>query len=119
MPGARHTGKRSYGTGSVFQENGSWHVRFYPAGATRQKQKSLGRVSNMSETQARKKAVAVMGGYRPPEPTSSVPTFAAVAVMHMEKLKEDRKPATTDDYEGILRNHINPLWENRRVDTIK
>jgi integrase len=117
-------GKRSYGSGSIFAEDGSWYAKWRVG--HRQVRRRLGRVRPPGGTEGltRKQAEAalrrVMSEVRTLASEERI-TFKQAAdryIQHIEHVMQ-RKASTVNDYRIITNKHLAPHFQNADLDRIK
>lgn len=115
--------KRAYGTGSLFQEHGSWYGKWWVG--RRQVKRRLGRVRQpgSDEGLTRKQAEAalrrMMGVIRTLSPEERI-TFQQAAdryIHHVEHVMR-RKRSTVIDYRVVANRHLGPYFGATELDRI-
>ena len=115
--------KRTYGTGSLLIERGSYYGQFRVSG--RLVKRKLGAVRKPGAREGLTKAQAERRLRQLIEATDTAPpterlTLAVAGeryVRHLELVME-RKPCTTQDYRIILKNHLVPFFGTRAIDKL-
>jgi integrase len=114
--------RRQYGTGSIIEKNGSYHGKWWVNG--NQRWKALGRVrqpgstAGLTRKQAEAKLRAVMAEHRaaPPSERIGIEEAGKRLLQRLEAL--DRKRATVESYESILRVHLVPFFGSKPLSHV-
>lgn len=116
-------GRRTYGTGSLLIERGSYYGQFRIAG--RQVKRKLGAVrkpgtrDGLTKAQAERRLRQLIEATDTAPPTERL-TLAVAGeryVRHLELVME-RKPSTVQDYRIILARHLAPFFGTRAIDKL-
>lgn len=116
--------KRSYGTGSLYQEGGAWYGRFRANG--RRFNRKLGKVREPGSREGLTKAQAEAALRKLIEAVTSAPaatgdrlTVEEVGERLLQRLAiKGRKPATIEAVESTLRVHLVPHFGSKPLDKI-
>ncbi|HEX3360456.1 MAG TPA: tyrosine-type recombinase/integrase [Solirubrobacterales bacterium] len=113
--------KRDYGTGCIFEHNGSETFKFRPATGGRQVQKKVCRVGAMTTTEINRRCSQIEAEHKPiPEQPTGVPTVAQVGKAHIRKLERDGKAKSyTKGRRRYLRLYVEPFCGEQPVDQPK
>ncbi|HXV04559.1 MAG TPA: site-specific integrase [Solirubrobacterales bacterium] len=112
--------KRPYGTGSIFEHNGSVTFRFRPSPGKPQVQRKVCRIGELGKRAIEAKCRQIEAEYSLPQETPAVPTIAEVGCMHIRQLELDGKAKSyTRNRWRTLRNYVNPEFGERSVDAPK
>jgi integrase len=119
--------RRSYGTGRLFihRDSGggeSWYGRWYAGGRRIQRRigpkRRPGSTDGLTRAQAERELRRRIERERPVTGTStSVKQAANLYIEHLDQVLE-RKPSTLADYRSMLKRHVGPFFEGRRVDQV-
>jgi integrase len=119
----KHGSKRTYGTGSLMIERGSYYGQFRVSG--RLVKRKLGAVrkpgtrDGMTKAQAERRLRQLIEATDTAPPTERLTLTVAGEryVRHLELVME-RKPSTTQDYRIILKNHLVPFFGTGGIDKL-
>lgn len=114
--------KRPYGTGSVTPKGGSWQGVWWVDG--KRVKRSLGRIrqagskDGLSRKQAEARLRELMLEYKPPR-SEEVVLFSEAGLLHINRLEAlGRQKNTIDAYRSYKREHLDPEFGSRPVDSI-
>jgi integrase len=116
----RSKAKRSYGTGSIFEHNGSVTFRFRPVQGRPQVQRKVCRAGELTRTQVNRACSKIEAEYKPVEEGDARPSLVDVGVAHIKKLERDGKSRSyTKNRWRCLRLYVEPFFGERPVDQPK
>ena len=116
----RSKAKRSYGTGSIFEHNGSVTFRFRPVPGRPQVQRKVCRAGELSKTQVNRACSKIEAEYKPVEDRAARPTVVDVGSAHIKKLELDGKARSyTKGRWRYLRLYVEPFFGDLPVDQPK
>ena len=114
-------GKRSYGSGSLFEQNGSWYAKWRIGG--RQVKRRIGTMREPGsrdgltrrEAEARLRRLIEETTFVAPERRLTLGEAGERYLQHVEHVME-RKRSTVQDYGIILRRHLAPYFGNVAIE---
>jgi hypothetical protein len=114
--------KRSYGSGAIVEQHGSWHGKWRVG--DRQVKRKLGRVRKPGESTGltRRQAEAalrrVISEVRVPAPEERLSVAQAGRHFLNHLTFVGRKPSTLGEYESMFRMHIEPFFGDWAIDKV-
>ncbi len=120
---SRPTAKRPYGSGSLLQLRGSWFGQWRIDGRLVKRKlgpvRTAGAADGLTRRQAEDRLRKLMLEIKAPPAVGrlSVGELGALYVEHARVVR-NRKATTVQDYEGILRRHLDPYFGRRAADAV-
>lgn len=103
--------RRRYQRGCLLKVSGSWVAKWREQG--RQRKKTIGRLAEMSKTEARLELDKILSGIQGPARQSTIESF--VEGSYLPFYREKWKASTLETNQGRIRNHILGTFGDREV----